>query len=105
LRNPFSPFFLPFFLFVTSRDIDILQKKARSSIFFRARVCTSQVICTVCYKQLHKQLQHLLFSSRPHFTRQPTGIKKLASAAESIPYLEGGSARTKSWVGLAGVSA
>jgi hypothetical protein len=39
LRNPFLPFF-----FVTSRDI--LQKKDRSSIFFRARACASQVICT-----------------------------------------------------------
>jgi hypothetical protein len=74
-----KPLFAVFF--VTSRDI--LQK---------VRVC-------------YKQLQHLLFSSRPHFMRQPTGIQGSASTAKSIPYLEGSLARAKNWVGLAVVSA
>jgi hypothetical protein len=92
-----KPLFTIFF--VTSRDI--LQKKTDRQFFSHARLRVASNLYKVCYKQL----QHLLFSSRPHFRRQPTRIQGSASAAESIPYLEGGSARTQSWVGLVGVSA
>jgi hypothetical protein len=101
-RNLFSPFF-----FVTSHDI--LQKKDPSSSFFFVRVCESLIIVARSYDTNNNRkiipLRHFLFSCRPQLSRQPTGAQGSASAAESIPILEGGSARAKRGVGLAGVRA
>ena len=101
-RNLFSPFFF----------CDVaryLTKKRSIVLFFFARVCESLIIVQVSYDTNNYRKivppRHFLFSCRPQLSRQPTGAQGSASAAESIPILEGGSARAKRGVGLAGVRA